>query len=431
METQPVTFKNDDVLTSLFLIQKIFEYYHPRNFNVRLWDGTQWDSESGRSPVFTIVIRHPGALQRMFLPPNELTLGEAYIYNDFDIEGDLEEAFLMSTRLLTMQLSLPEKIELGLQLFQSSSGKEERKGRQAVQLEGKLHSKERDRQAVTYHYNVSNDFFALWLDQEMVYSCAYFNSPDETLDDAQKRKLDYICRKLRLKPGERLLDIGCGWGGLIRYAVKEYGVTALGITLSEPQVQLANERISREGLSDRCKAVILDYREINEPEGYDKIVSVGMFEHVGESKLPEYFKGAWNLLRPGGLFLNHGIASCLNQPEKKGPSFSDKYIFPDGELLPISTTLQVAETTGFEVRDVESLREHYMLTLRNWLKRLEANHEMASQLTDETTYRTWQLNHAGSAVGFQTGRLNIYQTLMIKPVNGESRLPLTRADWYK
>ena len=367
----------------------------------------------------------------MFLNINDLAFGEAYIYDDFDVEGDIEAAFGMAERLFRIRINLAQKVHLVGQLLKLPSTGKPRVGRQAARLKGALHSKERDLQAVTYHYNASNDFFGLWLDNRMVYSCGYFLSPDEDLDVAQERKLDYICRKLRLKPGQQLLDIGCGWGGLIIHAAKKYGVHALGITLSAPQAQLANERIRREGLSDRCRAEVRDYREINEQESYDKIVSVGMFEHVGESMLPEYFERAWRLLKHGGVFLNHGLSSGSNQSKKNSNTFSNRYIFPDGDVIPFSITIRVAEVCGFELRDVESLREHYALTLRHWLRRLEANHEEARRLTDESTYRIWRLNHAGATQGFQTYRHTIYQALFVKSDRGESKLPLTRSDWYE
>lgn len=442
MQTEQILTQDKNVRISLSILQKIFSNYQPRNFAVRFWEGSLWNPEPGQQALFTMVLQHPGALRKMFLRVNEVTLGEAYIYNDFDIEGDIEAAFGMADYLLQkggVRLSLAQKIYLGKQLLKLPSDSKQRVGRQAVQLKGTLHSKERDRQAVTYHYNVSNDFFALWLDKRMVYSCAYFISPDEDLDVAQERKLDYICRKLRLKRGERLLDIGCGWGGLIIHAAKKYGVSALGITLSQPQALFANERINREGLSELCRVELCDYRDIEEPEGYDKLVSVGMFEHVGESMLPEYFGRAWRLLKTGGVFLNHGLASGLKMPvidstqtdrRKSSVTFSDKYIFPDSQLVPVSTTLRIAEGCGFEVRDVESLREHYMHTLRHWRRLLETHHDKVCKLTDEPTYRIWRLNHAGSAIGFQTGRHTIYQTLLVKPALGESKLPLTRTDWY-
>jgi cyclopropane-fatty-acyl-phospholipid synthase len=430
MDTTTTIARGSYVQTTLSILQEVFSSYHPRNFAVRLWDGTTWDPEPGQQPLFTMVLQHPGALRKMLLRVNDIRLGEAYIYDDFDIEGDIEATFAMASHLFGMRLSLAEKVHLGRQLLKLPSAGKPRAGRRAAQLKGALHSKDRDMQAVTYHYNASNDFFALWLDQRMVYSCAYFNSVDEDLDVAQERKLDYICRKLRLRRGERLLDIGCGWGGLIIHAAKKYGVNAVGITLSKPQVQLANERIHREGLTGQCCAKVCDYRDIDEPEGYDKIVSVGMFEHVGESMLPEYFGRAWKLLKPGGVFLNHGLAAGPNGLKKGSDTFSNRYIFPDSQVLPISTTLRVAETSGFEVRDVESLREHYALTLRHWLRRLETHHDEARRLTDEPTYRIWRLSHAGAALGFKTNRQTIYQVLCLKPDQDESKLPLTRAEWY-
>jgi cyclopropane-fatty-acyl-phospholipid synthase len=288
----------------------------------------------------------------------------------------------------------------------------------------------RDRQAVTYHYDVSNAFYSLWLDKRMVYSCAYFTSPGDDLDTAQEKKLDLLCRKLRLQRGNRMLDIGCGWGGLVLHAAKNYGVDAHGITLSEPQASFANEKIRQLGLSAHCKVEVRDYREMDAPESYDKLVSVGMFEHVGEPRLRDYFQAAFRLLRPGGTFMNHGIASNSGIPAIPGPSFSDYYIFPDGEALPLGTTLLAAEGSGFEVRDVECLREHYVFTLRKWLERLESRREEACGATDERTYRMWRLYLAGGTHKFRTGRNNVYQTLLSKPFHGNSGLPLTRGDWY-
>jgi cyclopropane-fatty-acyl-phospholipid synthase len=221
----------------------------------------------------------------------------------------------------------------------------------------------------------------------------------------------------------------CGWGGLILYASQNFGAIARGITLSQPQAELARERIEEAGLSDRCQVEVRDYRDLDESAGYDKIVSVGMFEHVGESRLPDYFHKAWNLLRAGGVFLNHGIAaSALHR--RKGPSFIDKYVFPDGGLVPLNATVRAAENSGFEVRDVESLREHYARTLRHWGQRLETHSDEAKRITSETRYRTWRIYMAGSAHAFATGRVNLYQVLLSKAEKGNASLPLTRADWY-
>ncbi|MBK5107741.1 MAG: class I SAM-dependent methyltransferase, partial [Anaerolineales bacterium] len=299
-------------------------------------------------------------------------------------------------------------------------------------LTGDVHSIDRDRLAISYHYDVSNDFYALWLDRNLVYSCAYFDDPKEDLDSAQMRKLDYICRKLRLKPGQHLLDIGCGWGGLVKYAAENYGVGVKGITLSQPQAELANQRLVEAGLDGKARVVVQDYREIEVSEGYDALVSVGMFEHVGAAQLETYFKKAMRVLRPGGVFLNHGIASSAAVKTRSEPTFFQRYVFPDGELTPINITLKAAEKSGFEVRDVESLREHYALTLRHWVRRLTDNHLSALEYVSEPTYRVWRLFMSAYAYGFSTGRLNVYQSLLVKQDGeGSSKLPLTRADWYE
>ncbi len=418
------------VQTTISLLQDLLGGDQQYNFAVRLWDGTVWEPQPGQPARFTLVLQHPGALRSMFLPPNDLTLGEAYIYNDFDIEGDIEAVFPLAEQFMNGQWGKMEQMRFGKRLLSLPKTGQPRPGDTAAKLRGARHSKERDRQAVTYHYDRSNDFYALWLDRRMVYSCAYFAAPDDDIDTAQERKLDYICRKLRLQAGERLLDIGCGWGGLAIYAAQHYGVKAYGITLSQPQAELAQQRIAEAGLSDRCRVEVRDYRDVSAEHAFDKIVSVGMFEHVGEALLPTYFKQAWGLLRPGGAFLNHGIASGSSLQGQQEASFVGTYVFPDGELVPISTTLRVAETSGFEVRDVESLREHYALTLRHWVHRLEARAEEARRLTSEVVYRIWRLYMAASIYSFQSGSNNIYQTLLVKPDRGKSGLPLTRADWY-
>ena len=300
----------------------------------------------------------------------------------------------------------------------------------AVKLHGERHSRKRDRQAIEYHYSRSNDFFALFLDPYMVYSCAYFLTPDDDLDTAQERKLDYICRKLRLRPGERLLDIGCGWGGLMIYAAQHYGVEAYGVTLSQPQAEFIKKRVQEAGLVEHCRVEVCDYRDVNETNSFDKIASVGMFEHVGEALLPKYFEHGWNLLRPGGIFFNHGLASHTTLQAGQGPSFADRYVFPDGEMVPISTALRAAEVSGFEVRDVECMREQYVLSCKHWLRRLEAHAEEARSVTSDVFYRIWRLFMAGAAYTFKIGRDNAYHMLVVKPDHGESHLPLTRADWY-
>ncbi len=417
--------------TSLSILQMLLADYRPRDFAVRLWDGEVWKPEPGQPERFTLVLRHPGALRALLGGPSELALGEAYLYDDFDIEGEMGALFPLADYLLVeRRWSAAERLRLARSLLMLPARRRSPSGQRRAHLRGRRFALERDRQAVTYHYDRSNAFFAVFLDERMVYSCAYFASSDESLDAAQERKLDYICRKLRLRPGERLLDIGCGWGGLVLHAAERYGVEAVGITLSRPQAELAGERIGRAGLAERCRVEVADYRRLDQAESYDKIVSVGMFEHVGEAELPAYFARAGRLLRPGGVFLNHGIARPVDRPARRGKSFLQSYVFPDGELSPISATLHAAESAGFEVRDVESLREHYALTLRHWLRRLEANRDAARRAADEVTYRVWRLYMAGSAYGFEQGRLSVYQALLAKPERGRSGLPLTRTDWY-
>ena len=417
---------------TLDALESLFTGDAARQVGVRLWDGTCWPDAAPRPA--TLVLKHPGALRAMFLPGTEVGLGEAYLYDDFDIEGDAESVFALADSFTSTAVNWKKKLRLGSDLTRLPAGKRTLKTRRpAAHLSGRKHSVERDRQAVTYHYDVSNDFYALFLGRRMVYSCAYFHTASDDLDTAQEQKLDLICRKLRLQPGQRLLDLGCGWGGLVIYAAQHYGVDATGITLSKPQATLAKERITAAKLSDRCRVLVQDYRQVPADDAslYDALVSVGMFEHVGAARLPGYFAQAYKLLKPRGVFLNHGIAWRATDAVGAGPSFSEAYVFPDGELVPVNITLHAAEETGFEVRDVESLREHYAITLRHWVRNLEAHHGDALKYVDEPTYRVWRLFMSGSAYAFSTGRNNVYQALLVKPdAQGHSGLPLTREDWY-
>lgn len=420
------------------IITRLFQGASNQGIAFRLWDNRVLFSESGVKPRATLVLTHPGALRRMFFPPGELTLGEAYLRGDFDIEGDIFTAMAFATVIanLTKQdmLFLVGKI---LSLPNSDPPQIFLEGRQRARLQGARHSPERDRTAVTYHYDTGNEFYRLFLGKWMAYSCAYFSDPRMELDAAQEAKLEHICRKLRLRQGDRLLDIGCGWGGLVVYAAEKYGVKATGITLSEPQVEYGNDWIRRAGLSDRARVEVRDYRDLGGHEPFDKIVSVGMFEHVGQARQKEYFQCAFRALRDGGLFLNHGIALQASRPANwfergflQSGQFSNHYVFPDGELLQVSQALSIAESVGFEVRDVEGLREHYALTLRNWVKNLEANREQALHLKDERTYRTWRLFMSASAYGFESGQISVFQALLSKSAFGKAELPLTRKDLY-
>jgi cyclopropane-fatty-acyl-phospholipid synthase len=416
-----------------------------RTFDVRFWDGTV-DRGANPNPPYTLALNRPAALRRMLLPPNELSIVEAFIAGDIDIDGSMEAASNLGEQIggrLRSPLAIARLVRLVLGLpGQAEDDLADTRFPEHARKLGPRHTPVRDAAAIQFHYDVGNDFYKLWLDRRMVYSCAYFTSKDETLENAQAAKLDLICRKLRLKPGERLLDIGCGWGGLIMHAAEHYGVDATGITLSENQAALARERIKNAGLSDRCRVEIRDYRALTKSDGYDKISSVGMVEHVGLTHLPVYFASAFRALKPGGLFMNHGIVSLGEaRPRSIGErifrkfwradAFIDKYVFPDGKLTATHSVISAAEGAGFEVRDMESLREHYAMTLRHWVRSLEEKAEDVKSLVGDHTFRVWRLYMAASANAFSTAAINIVQTVLAKPdTRGKSNIPLTREDLY-
>lgn len=427
----------------------------PRSFCVRFWDGSQLCCALA-SPTVTLVLNHPGALRRMFKPPIELSLGEAYIFGDFDIDGDVFAAARVFNTLMSHPLTLAEITNMAREFIALPTGDPPQPTLQrAARLSGARHTQARDQSAIQYHYDVGNAFYALWLDRTMQYSCAYLPTAESDLDTAQERKMSHICRKLRLKRGDTLLDIGCGWGGLARFAVEHFDANVVGVTLSRQQFDYARAENARLGMSERVDIKLADYRSLPAAT-FDKIVSVGMFEHVGRDHLPEYFEHAYRLLRAGGLFLNHGIsvratdaygltahgateshAKSLGLPRVNltrrlvgEGTFAQRYVFPDGEVVPVSEANLVAEQAGFEVRDVENLREHYALTLRQWVSRLEAARTEAVASVGETTYRTWRLYMAIAGDAFESGKANLNQTLFAKLDEGRCGLPLSRSDLY-
>jgi cyclopropane-fatty-acyl-phospholipid synthase len=402
----------------------------PGDFAVELWTGERLGPAPGVPPRFTLRLAHAGALRRMLWPPGELSLAEAFVRGDFEVEGDLAAAFALRERFSPRPSLLLDALRLAS--FPARPGATAR----AAHLRGALHGRERDALAIRHHYDLGNDFYALWLDRRMVYSCAYFPSATASLDRAQEAKLELVCRKLRLAPGERLLDVGCGWGGLVTWAAEHHGVEAVGVTLSPRQAEWARARIGELGLAGRCRVEVMDYRDLGN-EAFDKVASVGMFEHVGLRRLPEYFRQVHRLLAPGGVFLNHGIAALEPRPPwwrrlflREG-AFIERYIFPDGEIPPFLATARAAAAAGFELRDVESLREHYALTCRSWVDRLERRREEAVRAVGEGTWRAWRLYLAGSAHDFERAGIGVYQALYVKPRHGRSGLPLGREDWYR
>jgi cyclopropane-fatty-acyl-phospholipid synthase len=411
-----------------------------RRFAIRYWDGSMDPGAAGLAPAFTLILRHPGALRAMLLPPSQLAFAEAFLRDDIDFDGDLEAAAPVALAVADRLLSARRHTRIVPLLLRLPPSTRAAATQCGTSWWGRRHTRRRDADAIRHHYDMGNEFYRLWLDQQMVYSCAYFPTGVETIDAAQAAKLDYTCRKLRLRPGERLLDIGCGWGALIRHAVRGYGVEAVGITLSPAQAELASRRIVEDHLTDRCRVELRDYRDLPDQPAFDKVVSVGMFEHVGRANLPKYFAKAYQVLRPGGLFLNHGIVD-LESARPAGlrnrlrallwreGRFLERHVFPNAELLPLADVVREGERAGFETRDVESLREHYVLTLRHWLRRLEARKPEAVALVGEARYRVWRLYLAAAASSFAHGRMGVAQLLVSKPgVGATDIVPLSRRD---
>lgn len=391
---------------------------------VKLWDGTL--AHGNRGARCTIIFKVPGALRDLVLHQGILRLADSYLTSTVEVEGDFETLFSLKTYLINLHLPIMTKVFLLTQALRLPP--QNQKG-SLKNWRAKFSLRRNSRNSIEHHYDVSNDFYRLWLDPEMVYSCAYFRDEEQSLAAAQQDKLDYLCRKLRLQQGHTLLDIGCGWGALAIHAARNYGVTVHGITLSEAQQEYARQRVRDEGLEHHVKIELLDYRNLPTEAEYDRVVSVGMFEHVGVKNFPSYFATVKRVLKSGGLFLNHGITSDTGWQNTPLTRFINRYIFPDGELARISDVTDAMEKAGFEVLDTEGLRRHYAYTLRHWVKALEENCEEAIHHTSEVTYRLWRLYMAGSAHYFEEGSIGVHQ-LLAGHQNNALAIPLRRDDLY-
>ncbi|MFF5976556.1 class I SAM-dependent methyltransferase [Streptomyces sp. NPDC012769] len=405
---------------------------------LRAWDG----SEAGPADGPVLIVRDRRALRRVLWKPGELGLARAWVAGEIDVEGDLYEVLdrlagflwerseeprgrLETVRDPQVRAAAKALLKLAGPLPPPKPPVEEMRGRSGIR-----HSRRRDKQAISHHYDVGNAFYELVLGPSMVYSCAYWTDGG-TLEDAQRDKLDLIARKLNLKEDDRLLDVGCGWGSMAIHAAREYGARVVGITLSREQAAYARKRIAEEGLTDRIEIRVQDYRDVADGP-YDAISSIGMAEHVGEVRYREYADTLHRLLKPGGRLLNHQI-SRRPEPDEAAyevDPFIDAYVFPDGELAPMGRTLTTLEDAGFEVRDVEAIREHYALTLRRWVANLERDWDRAVRLTSPGRARIWRLYMAASAVSFERNRIGVNQFLAVKtPESGLSGLPLRSRVW--
>jgi len=403
---------------------------------IRFWDGSVMGPPPGESGV-TIAVRSRRAVRRLLWAPGELGLARAYVAGDIDIEGDVYRVLDLRNGIAAHD----EGVHVGFDrhgiadlaraaLAVGAFGPPPRPPKEEVRLRGTRHSKSRDADAVRSHYDVGNAFYRLVLGPTMTYSCAYWDDGVTTLDDAQEAKYDHICRKLGLQPGMRLLDVGCGWGGMVLHAARAYGVEAVGITLSPPQRELAARRVEAAGLSDRVEVRLQDYRDLG-GERFDAISSIGMFEHVGAAKLRDYATTLFEVLRPGGRLLNHGISRPAGPPALTPRRFINRYVFPDGELHEVGRVVSVLQESGFEVRDVESLREHYARTLRSWVANLEEHWDEAVAEAGPARARIWRLYMAGCAVNFEEGRTMIHQVLGVRQgPHGSSGMAATRRAWY-
>jgi cyclopropane-fatty-acyl-phospholipid synthase len=400
---------------------------------IECWDGSALGPESS---LATLVLRSPHAIRRLVWAPNELGLGRAYVAGELDIDGDIYAALGLRESVAdqddSARVGLSAKDWLGAVGTARSLGvlgPPPSPPPEEARLRGPRHSKERDAAAIAHHYDISNDFYRIVLGPTMTYSCAYFTDDTVELDAAQEAKYELICRKLGLSEGMRLLDVGCGWGGMAMHAAERHGVQAVGVTISRRQAELANKRVAERGLSDRVAIRLQDYRDVDDGP-YDAVSSIGMFEHVGMERLSEYFERLWSLLRPEGRLLNHAISRPWGPAPFDKHSFIERYVFPDGELHEVGSVVSALQSQGFEVRDVHSLREHYARTLRAWVSNLDAHWDSAVGLVGQARARVWRLYMAASALNFEAGRTSIHQVLAVKPSDGgSSGMPLTRAGW--
>ena len=399
---------------------------------LQFWDGSEL-KPSGERAAGTLRINSPDAVRRIVWAPNSLGLGRAFVAGDLDADGDLCEV------IGALREVVPGEGRVGIEAAPAAVQAVRRLGllgrplpppAEEAKLRGWRHSPRRDAAAISHHYDVGNDFYRLVLGPSMTYSCARFSRPELDLTAAQAAKHDLICRKLGLseRPGGRLLDVGCGWGSMAIHAATHYDVSVVGITISEEQAALARERVADAGLTDRVEIRLQDYRELG-GERFDAISSIGMSEHVGQARLARYYEILHGAMQPQGRLVNHAI-SAVRRPRKRRPTFIDRYVFPDGELIDVADSVAVMEQAGFEVRDVESLREHYARTLRAWVANLEESWDGAVRLAGIARARVWRLYMAGCAVAFDEGDIAIHQVLGVVPsTNGGSGMPPTRAPW--